>query len=173
MYHRQHFGSWGRDRMFQKGDFKYLILDLLMDKPRHGYEIIRELEEKFHGFYSPSPGMVYPTLQYLEETGYVTSREQDGKKIYTITDEGLKFLEEQSNTVDGIKDHMKSHWWGWTSELGEQFRDVMVEYGEMGRLLGRRVRGMNKDKLRAIGEVLKKAYSEIEKIIAEEPPSRA
>jgi DNA-binding PadR family transcriptional regulator len=173
MYHRQHFRSWGRDRMFQKGDFKYLILDLLKDKPRHGYEIIRELEEKFHGFYSPSPGMVYPTLQYLEETGYVTSREQDGKKIYTITDEGLKFLEEQSNTVDDIKDHMKSHWWGWTSELGEQFRDVMVEYGEMGRLLGRRVRGMNKDKLRAIGEVLKKAYSEIEKIIAEEPASRA
>jgi DNA-binding PadR family transcriptional regulator len=171
MYHRQFFRNWGPDRMFQKGDFKYLILDLLKSKPRHGYEIIRELEKKFHGFYSPSPGMVYPTLQYLEEMGYVTGREQDGKKVYTITEAGLKFLEEQAGTVDDIKDYMKSHWWSWTSELGEQFRDVMLEYGEMGRLLGRRVRGMNKEKLKAIGDVLKKAYSDIERIIREEPPS--
>jgi DNA-binding PadR family transcriptional regulator len=100
-----------------------------------------------------------------------TGREQDGKKVYTITEAGLKFLEEQAGTVDDIKDYMKSHWWSWTSELGEQFRDVMLEYGEMGRLLGRRVRGMNKEKLKAIGDVLKKAYSDIERIIREEPPS--
>jgi DNA-binding PadR family transcriptional regulator len=173
VYYRHHFNQWGPGRMFHKGDFKYLILDLLKEKPRHGYEIIRELEEKFHGFYAPSPGTVYPTLQYLEELGYVTSREQDGKKVYTITDAGLKFLEEQSDTVDDIRDQMRSHWRGWTAELGEQFRDVMREYAEMGRLLGLRVRRMNKDKLRRIGEVLKKAYSEIERIIAEEPSSHA
>ncbi len=173
MYPWHHFGSWGQGRMFQKGDFKYLILDLLKEKPRHGYEIIRELEGKFHGFYSPSPGTVYPTLQYLEDMGYVTSREQDGKKIYTVSEAGLKFLEEQSDTVDDIRDQMRSHWRGWTAELGEQFREVMLEYGEMGRLLGRRVRRMNTDKLRRIGEVLKTAYSEIERIISEEPSTRA
>ena len=60
MMHGFQFRNWGQDRWFQRGDFKYLILDLLKDKPRYGYEIIRELEGKFHGFYSPSPGTVIP-----------------------------------------------------------------------------------------------------------------
>jgi DNA-binding PadR family transcriptional regulator len=172
MFQGRQFRHWGSERMFHKGDFKYLILDLLRDKPRHGYEIIRELEGKFHGFYSPSPGTVYPTLQYLEDMGYVTSREQDGKRIYTITDEGLKFLSEQASTVDDIKDHIKSHWRDWGSEFGSQFRDVMLEYGEIGRVLGQRVRRMSSEKLPRIGTVLKDALKEIEKIISEEPSPR-
>jgi DNA-binding PadR family transcriptional regulator len=158
--------------MFHKGDFKYLILDLLKDKPKHGYEIIQDLEARSHGFYSPSPGTVYPTLQYLEDTGYVSSREQDGKRIYTITAEGLRFLTEQAGTVDDIKDHMRSHWHEWGSELGAQFREVMREYGEIGRLLGRKVRRLSADKLPRIGAVLKSALAEIEKIVSEEPSPR-
>jgi DNA-binding PadR family transcriptional regulator len=173
MMHGFQFRNWGQDRWFQRGDFKYLILDLLRDKPRYGYEIIRELEGKFHGFYSPSPGTVYPTLQYLEDMGHVTSKEQDGKRVYTITAEGLKFLEDETKTVDGIKEQMKSHWTGWTAEWGDQFRDVMHEIADMGRLIGRRARGINGEKLRRIRDVLKKAYSEIEKIISEEPTTRA
>ena len=53
--------------MFEKGDLKYVILDLLKDEPSHGYEVIRKLEERSRGFYSPSPGSVYPTLQLLED----------------------------------------------------------------------------------------------------------
>jgi DNA-binding PadR family transcriptional regulator len=174
MFDRHQFRHWGQERMFQKGDFKYLILDLLKDKPRYGYEIIRELEDRFHGFYSPSPGTIYPTLQYLEDMGHVTAREQDGKRTYTITAEGLKFLETEAKTVDDVWERMK-HGWGhwWNSELRDQFRDVMDEIGELGRLIGRRARGMNRDKLRRIGEVLKKAYAEVEKIISEEPPAAA
>ena len=172
MFHRQDFRNWGPERMFHKGDFKYLILDLLKDKPRHGYEIIRELEGKSHGLYSPSPGTVYPTLQYLEDMGYVTAKEQDGKRIYTITAEGLKFLEEQAHTVDDIKDHMRSHWHEWGSEFGAQFREVMLEYGAIGRVLGQRVRRMSSDKLPRIGAVLKNALAEIEKIVSEEPSPR-
>ena len=172
MFHRHGFGNWGPERMFHKGDFKFLILDLLRDKPRHGYEIIRELENKSHGFYSPSPGTVYPTLQYLEDMGYVTAREQDGKRVYTITDEGLKFLAEQAGTVDDIKDHIRSHWHEWGSEFGAQFREVMREYGEIGRVLGQRVRRMSSDKLPRIGAALKNALTEIEKIISEEPAPR-
>src|SRR5512143_3995730 len=172
MFQRYGHGFWGPQRMFHKGDFKYLILDLLKDKPRHGYEIIRELEAKSHGFYSPSPGTVYPTLQYLEDMGYVSAQEQDGKRVYTITAEGLKFLNEQAGTVDDIKDHMRRHWHEWGSELGAQFRDVMREYGEIGQLLAQRVRRVSGDKLPRIGAVLKTALAEIEKIIAEEmPPS--
>jgi DNA-binding PadR family transcriptional regulator len=173
MFHRNDFGNWGSERMFHKGDFKYFILDLLRDKPRHGYEIIRELEGKSHGFYSPSPGTVYPTLQYLEDMGYVTAKEQDGKRVYTITEEGLKFLAEEAGTVDGIKDHIRSHWRDWSSEFGTQFREVMREYGEIGRVLGQRVRRMSSDKLPRIGAVLKNALTEIEKIVGEEPTPRA
>ena len=86
-------------RFFQKGGFKYLILDLLKEKPHYGYEIMRALEEKSHGFYMPSPGVVYPTLQMLEEMSYVTSAEQDGKKVYTITEAGLNYLDEQKKSA--------------------------------------------------------------------------
>ena len=100
------------------------------------------------------------------------SKEQDGKRIYTITAEGLKFLEEQAHTVDDIKDHMRSHWHEWGSEFGAQFREVMLEYGAIGRVLGQRVRRMSSDKLPRIGAVLKNALAEIEKIVSEEPSSR-
>jgi DNA-binding PadR family transcriptional regulator len=172
MFDGHHFRHSGQERMFHKGDFKYLILDLLKDKPRYGYEVIRELEERFHGFYSPSPGVVYPTLQYLEDMAYVTSREQDGKKVYTITNEGLKFLEDQSQTVNDIRSHIRRGWGPWSSELRDQFRDVMHEIHDLGRLIGRRSRGMNGEKMGRIGDVLKKGYEEIEKILREEPQSR-
>src|SRR5512146_901555 len=82
------FGAWGgfRERMFEKGDLKFVIIQLLAEKQRHGYEIIRDLEGSLGGFYSPSPGAVYPTLQMLEDLGYVTSYQQDGKRVYQITD---------------------------------------------------------------------------------------
>jgi DNA-binding PadR family transcriptional regulator len=99
-------GSW-RESPFQKGDLKYVVLGLLKDKPRYGYEIIRALEERSHGFYTPSPGVVYPTLQMLEEMGYASAEERDGKKVYTITDEGLKFLAERKDQAEEVKCQMK------------------------------------------------------------------
>jgi len=104
---RRHFEGFDRRyRFFGKGDLKYVILDLLKDKPSHGYEIIRDLEDRFHGLYSPSAGSVYPTLQLLEDLDYVKAAEQDGKKVYTITESGLKFLKESEETVGRIKGHM-------------------------------------------------------------------
>ena len=71
------------ERFFGRGDLKYVILDLLKDQPRHGYDIIRALEDRMGGQYRPSPGSVYPTLQMLEDLGYVTSSQQEGKKVYS------------------------------------------------------------------------------------------
>jgi len=173
MLDRHYFRHWGPERMFQKGDFKYFILDLLRGKPRYGYEVIRELEERSHGFYSPSPGVVYPTLQYLEDMGYVTFREQDGKKVYTITNEGLKLLEDQSKTVSDIRNHMRRGWGPWSSELRDQLWDVMHAIRDLGQLIGHRPRGMNSEKMRRIGDVLKKAHEEIEKIVREESQARS
>lgn len=90
-------------RMFEQGDLKYVILKLLAEKPRHGYEIIRTLEEKMGGAYAPSPGAVYPTLTMLEEMGYARSTpEEGGRKIYDITPEGRVYLEQNRSQVEEI-----------------------------------------------------------------------
>src|SRR5262249_57755868 len=75
-------------------------LALIAEQPRHGYEIIKVLEDKTAGWYSPSPGIVYPTLTYLEEAGYVTPQAEGAKKLYTITDEGRAPLDENRDFVD-------------------------------------------------------------------------
>ena len=96
-------GMAARARFFEQGDLKYVILRLLEEKPRHGYEIIKDLEGRFGGSYAPSPGTVYPTLTMLEDLGYAkVVPEEGGKKIYEITDEGRRYLQENSSTVDDI-----------------------------------------------------------------------
>src|SRR5258708_26931341 len=84
----------GRRQWFGSGDMKYVILKLLRDKPRHGYEVMKDLEERMHGCYSPSPGTVYPTLQWLEDERLLVSRGVEGKKGYEITPTGRAFLGE-------------------------------------------------------------------------------
>src|SRR4029079_16439956 len=82
-------GDWFRvGRMLAQGDLKLLALALIAEQPRHGYELIKLIEEKTSGWYSPSPGVVYPTLTFLEEAGYVTAESEGAKKRYTITEEG-------------------------------------------------------------------------------------
>ncbi len=90
-------GGWGRHRQ-RRGDIKFVLLELLSDQPRHGYELIKILEERSSGFYRPSPGVIYPTLQLLEEEGSLTSEMVEGKRVYTITDAGRKLLEDQEET---------------------------------------------------------------------------
>jgi DNA-binding PadR family transcriptional regulator len=96
-----------RRQWFESGDMKYVILKLLKDKPRHGYEVMKELEDQMRGCYSPSPGTVYPTLQWLEDEGLVTSKDVAGKKVYEITDAGQKFLDEHRDVVDDIFERVR------------------------------------------------------------------
>src|ERR1700732_5561354 len=77
------------------GDLRLVALALIAQAPRHGYEIIKLVEEKTAEWYSPSPGIVYPTLTYLEEAGYVTVSSEGSKKLYTITDDGRAYLAEE------------------------------------------------------------------------------
>ena len=97
-------GFDGREgRMFDGGELRLVILALVAEKPRHGYEIIKELAERVGGDYSPSPGVVYPTLTMLEEMGYASpSHDQAGRKLYTLTPEGEKTLAENRAQVDDI-----------------------------------------------------------------------
>ena len=111
-YRRGHFGHdhshrhWGgreRTRVFDHGDLRLVIMALLEEKPRYGYEIIKALEERVGEGYSPSPGVVYPTLTLLEEVGHATvSEEHSGRKLYTLTDEGKADLQANRATVEAI-----------------------------------------------------------------------
>ena len=84
-------GGWGR-RYFEHGALRILALALIAEKPRNGYEIIKAVEEKTGGGYAPSPGVIYPTLNLLEESGQIRATEVDGKKAFEITEEGQATL---------------------------------------------------------------------------------
>jgi DNA-binding PadR family transcriptional regulator len=141
-----------------------VILDLLKDKPRHGYEIIQELEELSYGFYKPSPGVIYPTLQMLQEMGYASSVEQEGKKVYSITEEGLKFLENQSSIADDVRKQMR-HKWSFKN-IGRMVM-IMREYHALEDLLGRSFRSLDESKAEQIRQILSRAYQEIESLLQE------
>jgi DNA-binding PadR family transcriptional regulator len=93
---------FGMGRKLASVDLQLLILGLLAEKPRHGYEIIKALNERSKGFYIPSPGMVYPALTYLEEIGYATVEADGSRKLYSITEPGSKHLEGNRSTADAM-----------------------------------------------------------------------
>src|SRR5262245_8142841 len=93
-------------RMLATGDLRLIALALIAEQPRHGYEIIKVLEEKTAGWYSPSPGIVYPTLTFLEEASYVTAQAEGAKKLYTITDEGRAYLDANRDFVDAVLERL-------------------------------------------------------------------
>jgi DNA-binding PadR family transcriptional regulator len=91
----------GRERM-ERGRLRYLILDALRDGPKHGYEIIKRIEDRTNGWYAPSPGTVYPTLQMLEDLGLVRSETAEGRRVYHLTDAGRAELDDNSERVDEV-----------------------------------------------------------------------
>ena len=97
----------GGGRIFGPGDLRLMLLALIAEKPRHGYELIKEIEQKFGGAYSPSPGSVYPTLTLLEEMDHVRASSTEGaRKLFEITDQGRAFLEENRASLDGVMARM-------------------------------------------------------------------
>ena len=98
------WGGWGRGggRALGHGDLRLLLLALIGEKPRHGYDLIRAVEERFGGAYAPSPGAVYPLLTMLEEQDLIRSTPEGTKKLYAITAEGEAYLKENEAAVQGI-----------------------------------------------------------------------
>jgi DNA-binding PadR family transcriptional regulator len=97
------FGRGGRERFFDNGHLRLVILQFVADKPSYGYEIIKAIEERLAGSYAPSPGVVYPTLTLLEEEGYATVSSTEGnKKLYAATDEGKQYLKENQVMLKAI-----------------------------------------------------------------------
>lgn len=156
----------GSGRMFGQGDLKFVILRLLAEKPRHGYDIIKELEERSGGSYSPSPGTVYPTLVMLEDMGFARATpEESGKKIYSITPEGRAHLEEHGGAVDDIFERMARVVEGlFDAPMGEvhsAFRRAgKAAYGTATRNV------RDAELLRRVSEILDRAAREIEELAA-------
>jgi len=162
MFGSYFYGHERHHRLVEKGALKYVILDLLKDKPSHGYEIIRALEDRFHGFYTPSAGSVYPTLQLLEDMGYVTSAERDGKRVYTITDEGRKHLGDEKDHIDDIKSRMKD-FWGMHNR--EEFRETAIEFRGLGKLFREHARDLSEDQWKKIRQIVHDSTGEISDVI--------
>ena len=151
-------------RVFEQGDLKYVILRLLAEKPRHGYEIIKELEDRFGGAYAPSPGTVYPTLTMLEDLGYARAMPQEGgRKIYEITDEGRRHLEEHSATVDDIFERIARFVEGLFNPSMAELKGAMANLGRATFYVASRSPN-DKARIERIVEILRKAAADIEQL---------
>ena len=154
-----------RQQMFESGEMKYVILRLIKEKPRHGYEIIKALEEKFGGWYTPSAGTVYPTLQLLEDQGYVRINEVEGKKVYHITPEGEAFLEEHRDVLEDIIDRVhevvRDLAGGTMADLNEAFaRMAGLAYKQAWKT------GSDNERTQKVVEILRRALKEMEETLA-------
>lgn len=131
-------GGWRVGKMLASGDLRLVALYLIDQQPRHGYDLIKAIEEMTKGFYSPSPGVIYPALTYIEEAGFATSSADGNKKLYTITDEGRAHLGDNREAVESTLNFLNKagtrmrEWGDWMSkpdfpfsrEQSENFRDM-------------------------------------------------
>lgn len=149
--------------MFEGGELRLVLLKLIADEPRHGYDLIRAVEDLTGGEYAPSPGVVYPTLTLLQDMGLIEEAAGDGpRKPFQATEEGRTYLEERSEEVDGLFDRLA---------------DLKPRHSDAGPAIGRAVKnlmtalshrvgrdGLNDDLLHEIAAILDEAAQRIERV---------
>ena len=165
--HRRHSRrrrrSWRpTGRFFGPGEVRLALLSLLGERPQHGYELMKQLEERSGGMYRASAGTVYPTLAQLQDEGLVASDSEDGKRIYRLTDAGREELEESAETVEDI--------WQRTEQIGDWGEAFDPEVAELVRPALRLLRTVAKVATRRgddpevvdrVREILERAKDEI------------
>jgi DNA-binding PadR family transcriptional regulator len=149
----------------ERGGVRYLVLAAIAETPRHGYEIMAVIEERSGGNYRPSPGVIYPTLQMLEELGHVRVSERDGKKIYAITAAGTRDLEDHRDEVDSFYEQSEDVW----SDHQDALRDVMDRVRRLLRAFRRAARRgrLNQARLSRVKTILDEAVSKLEALFDE------
>ena len=160
------FGPWGRgSRFFDTGEVRLAMLSLLESGPKHGYQIIKELEDRSGGLYRASAGAVYPNLQQLEDEGLVTSETGDGKRVYTLTDAGRSELEREKDRVNHIWDRTKE-WGVWAPGCGPEGAMVATTAAMVMKAALQAVKrtGGNSDDATKIRDILDRTRREIESI---------
>jgi DNA-binding PadR family transcriptional regulator len=151
-------------RMFESGELRLVLLKLIADEPRHGYDLIRAIEELTGGEYAPSPGVVYPTLTLLQDMGLIEEAPGKGpRKPFQATDEGRKQLEEQAEEVEALFDRLRdlapreSHSAG--PAIGRAIKNLMTA---LSHRVGRE--GLDDELLHEIAAILDEAAQRIERV---------
>jgi DNA-binding PadR family transcriptional regulator len=159
---RHHGGPFGGrgPRMFDPGALRLVVLGLIAEEPRHGYDIIKALEAKFQGAYSPSPGAIYPMLQMLEEADLVSSQTEGNKRLYSITEEGKAYLADHAEELARLNaqlDEASAEMGG--AALGDEFRALR-------RAVVMRLRegSLTPEQAEKAVQILKKARSDFDKL---------
>ena len=135
-------------RRLASGDLRLVLLALLAERASHGYELIKALEERSGGFYSPSPGMIYPALTWLEEVGYASVSAEGTKKLYSITDTGREYLKENQDSAQAML--------GQLAYIGQKMHRVREVFGGFGES----EEGADSEEIRAARRDLKQALRE-------------
>jgi DNA-binding PadR family transcriptional regulator len=162
--------SFRAGRKLGAEDLQLVILALLSEKPAHGYEIIKALSDRSGGYYHPSPGMVYPALTYLEEIGYASVEAEGTRKLYTLTDAGRAYLEENRSVADTILAQLK-----WVGEKIGAMRNAFSSEADTSDPMSSKLRaarsrlraaliemhGASEEEQRRIAEILDRAADAI------------
>ena len=167
------FGGWGhggfgrgfgegRGRMFDAGDIKLVLLKLLSEQPSYGYQLIKTMEERLAGGYTPSAGVIYPTLTMLEEEGLAASSTESNKKVYSLTPEGIEFLAANQERIAELFERLE--------ETGRGFErgrspEIMKAFMNLRGAVGARVlRNATADQIRKIAEAINAAAKAIDEL---------
>jgi DNA-binding PadR family transcriptional regulator len=154
---RPHPGAWREEQRTRRGDIKFILLELLAEQPSHGYDLIKAMENRYGQFRKLSPGSVYPTLQMLEEGGYLTSEAQGGKRVYTITEAGLALLTERPQG-------------GSCRDLGDvppEFRELQKSASELMAIVTQVARSGNTEQMGRVRQLLDQVKREIYAMLSE------
>ena len=152
-----------RRRMFEGGELRLVLLKLIADEPRHGYELIKAIEDLTEGEYAPSPGVVYPTLNMLEDVGFIVERKsKDSKRVYEATGEGRAHLDENEEEVNNLVERLEGH--GKTRRHGQR-PEIGRAVGNLMTALRNRVaaEGWHEDLLEEVVDILDDAAQRIER----------
>ena len=157
-------GPGRRGRMFGSGELRLVLLKLIADEPRHGYDLIRAIEELTHGDYAPSPGVIYPTLTLLQDMGAI--EEQDGggaRKKFAITDAGRKELADNAEDVERLMGRLEDTG---SSRRESQRPEIGRAMGNLMHALKNRVQreGWNEELLAEVTDILDEAAKRVERL---------
>lgn len=166
-----HWGPWAafglgrKARFFEFGEVRLAILSLLAEGPKHGYQLMKEMEERSGGMYRASAGSVYPTLQQLEDEGLIESERQGGKRVYRITEAGRKELERDPDSVRRIWERAE-RWEDWGQCMGPETFAIL---GPVAALVKATMRAATRaagrhDREERIRSILDRARGELEEL---------
>jgi DNA-binding PadR family transcriptional regulator len=159
----EHRWGGGRERFFDAGDVKLVILKLLSEQPSYGYQLIKTMEERLAGGYTPSAGVIYPTLTMLEEEGLATASAENNRKVYSVTPEGLEYLQGHKREVDELFERLE--------EAGKSFErgrspEIRRAFMNLRSAVVARVfrQGVTADQIRKIADAINAAAKAIDEL---------